>query len=50
MGKELADIELVVAEEQEQPSRGLRVTGRRELQHQFIELRAKGWSYAKIAR
>ena len=37
--------ELVVADSQE-PDRA----GKFELQQEFIELRAKGWSYAKIAR
>lgn len=41
------ELALVVVEE---GSRGLDVASKRELQQQFIELRAKGWSYAKIAR
>lgn len=42
------EMELVVAEEQQ--ARGLQESSKLELQQEFIELRAKGWSYAKIAR
>ena len=34
----------------EQVEEVLEEPGRIELQHQFIELRAKGWSYSRIAR
>ena len=44
----LEEMQVIVAEEQ--PLRGLQVAGRVELQEQFIEYRAKGWSFAKIAR
>ena len=47
MNVELDELALVVVKEGQ---RGLQVAGRTELQEQFIQYRAKGWSYAKIAR
>lgn len=48
MTVQIGEMELIVAEEQ--GSRGLQQAGRLELQLQFVELRAKGWSLRKIER